>query len=226
MPSDKIIEIGGVPHYLARAATPATAGVLLLPHVGGVDEFVCEFADELAERGLTSVAWNPYPDLPMGASFTERPKRPTDAAAVRLMSGCIDAMESELGITRVATIGFCMGGRYALLFGAHEPRLRALVACYPSIPVKLNPGQDVEPVTAAASVACPVQVVYPGKDQVTSRPVFERLQTALQARSAETAIQFYPEADHGFMHTEGEHNAAASERARPQIIAFLETYLR
>jgi carboxymethylenebutenolidase len=225
MPSDNIIEIGGVPHYLARAATPTTAGVLLLPHVGGIDEFGREFAGMLAERGLTTIAWNPYPDLPMGASFTERPKRPTDAAGVGLMSGCVDAMKSELGIMRVATIGFCMGGRYALLFGAHEPRLRAVVACYPSIPAKLNPGQDVEPVMAAAAIACPVQVVYPGHDQVTSRPVFEKLQTTLQARSAETAIQFYPEADHGFMHTEGAHNATASQRARPQIVAFLETYL-
>jgi carboxymethylenebutenolidase len=225
MPSDKIIEIGGVPHYLAQAKAPATAGVLLLPHVGGIDEFGREFADMLAERGLTTIAWNPYPDLPIGASFTERPKRPTDAAGVRLMSGCLDAMESKLGITRFATIGFCMGGRYALLFGAHEPRLRAVVACYPSIPAKLNPGQDAEPLEAAAVIGCPVQVVYPGKDQVTSRPVFEKLHTILQARSSETAIQFYPEADHGFMHTEGEHNAVASQRARPQIVAFLETYL-
>jgi len=222
--TDKIITIGGVPHYLARAAA-ATAGILVLPHNMGIDDFVRDFTDGLAQHGLTSLAWNPYPDAPMGAAFTERPPRPKDANSVRVMSGCIDFMASELGIKRVATIGFCMGGRFALLLGAHEPRLKAAVACYPSIPAQLNPGQDVDPIKAAAAIGCPVQLVYPGQDRVTPRAVFEKLQTTLEARSAETSIQFYPNAEHGFMHTGGAHNEAPTLRARPQIIAFLEAYL-
>lgn len=224
--TDRTIDIAGIPHYLARAAAATTAGVLLLPHVYGIDEFVQDFADGLAERGLTTLAWNPYPELPMGAAFTDRPPRPNDGATMKTLAACVDTMGTELGLSAVATIGFCMGGRYALLFGTHEPRLRAAVACYPSIPAQRSPGQDIEPVPAAAGIACPVQVVYPGQDRVTSRPVFQALQAMLQGRSVETTILFYPEAEHGFMHTPSPVNDAATKTALPQIYAFLDTHLK
>jgi carboxymethylenebutenolidase len=222
---DQTIEIAGVRHYLARAAAPTTTGVLLLPHVYGIDEFVRDFADRLAQRGLTTLAWNPYPDLPMGAAFTDRPPRPNDGATVKTLSGCLDVMDKDLGLGAVATIGFCMGARFALVFGAHEPRLRAAVACYPSIPAQRSPGQDVEPVPAAAGIACPVQLVYPGQDRVTARPTFRALQAMLQGRSVETSILYYPNAEHGFMHTPSPVNDAATRSALPQIYAFLETHL-
>lgn len=223
--TDKTIRIAGVSHYLARAATRTTAGVLLLPHVTGVDHFVQEFADELAARGLTTLAWNPYPDLPMGAEFTDRPPRPKDEATLTTLAGCVDTMQGELGLSEIATIGFCMGGRFVILFGAREKRLRCGVACYPSIPMQRNAGQDLDPIPAAPAIACPLMVVYPGQDRVTPRPVFGALQALLQGRSAETAILYYPEAEHGFMHTPSPVNDAATKTARPQIYAFLETHL-
>jgi carboxymethylenebutenolidase len=223
--TDRTIEIAGVRHYLARAAVPTTAGVLMLPHVYGIDEFVRGFCDRLAARGLTTLAWNPYPDLEMGAPFADRPPRPNDAAAVASMSGCVDTMGSELGLSAVGTIGFCMGARYALIFASREPRLRAAVACYPSIPAQRSPGQDIEPVPASAGIACPVQIVYPGQDRVTPRPVFRALQAILQGRTPETSILYYPEAEHGFMHTPSPVNDAATRTAVPQIEAFLETHL-
>jgi carboxymethylenebutenolidase len=224
--ADKTMRIAGVPHYLARAATRTTAGVLLLPHVTGVDHFVTEFADELAARGLTTLAWNPYPDLPMGAEFKERPPRPKDEASLATMASCLDAMQGELGLREIATIGFCMGGRFVLLLAAREKRLRCGVACYPSIPAVRQAGQDLDPVPAAPAIACPLMVVYPGQDRVTPRPVFFALQALLQGRTAETSILYYPEAEHGFMHTPSPVNDAATRTAKPQIHAFFETHLR
>ncbi|HXP94638.1 MAG TPA: dienelactone hydrolase family protein [Candidatus Binatia bacterium] len=214
-----------MPHYLARAAAPTAAGVLLLPHVYGVNEFVRGFATGLAERGLTTVAWNPYPQLPMGSKFTERPPRPKDEATMQTLSGLVDFMLSKLGLSAVATIGFCMGGRWVLMFGAREPRLRAAVACYPSIPAQRSPGQDVEPLPVAAAIACPVLVIYPGLDNVTPRPVFEALQAMLQGRAASTSVIHYPDAEHGFMHAPGPANDAATRSATPQIYGFFDAYL-
>lgn len=224
--TEETFEVAGVQHYLARAAAPTTAGVLLLPHVLGVDEFVRDFASGLADRGLTTVAWNPYPDLPMGSKFTEKPQRPTDEAAMQILSGVVDVMESKLGLSAIATIGFCMGGRWVLLFGAHEPRLRAAVACYPSVPAQRSPGQDVEPVPVAAAIACPVLLIYPGHDHVTPQPVFRALQAMLQGRAAETSIIHYPDAEHGFMHNPSPANDAATRSAIPQIYGFFDAHLK
>ena len=224
--TDHTIEIAGVRHYLARSATPTTAGVLLLPHVYGIDEFIQNFAEDLAKRGLTTLVWNPYPDLEMGAAFTDRPPRPNDEATIKTLSGCMDTMASELGLTTVGTIGFCMGGRFTLLFGAREPRLRAAVACYASIPAQRSAGQDIEPVPASAGIKCPVQVVYPSEDRVTPRPVFRALQSILQGRDVETSILYFPGAEHGFMHTPSPVNDAATVKALPQIHAFLSVHLK
>lgn len=225
IPADRTIEIDGVRHYLARAASAAPAGVLLIPHNVGVDGFVRDFADDLAARGYTTLAWNPYPSVPLGEAFTERPPRPNDEATMNALARCLDVMASGLGVTAFATLGFCMGGRYVVLFGARERRLRAAVACYPSIPAQLSPGQDLDPVAAAPQIACPVQVAYPGRDSVTPRTTFEALQAQLQTRGAETAILYYPQAEHGFMHVHGPANDAATLTAKPQVFAFLATYL-
>lgn len=224
--ADRTFEIGGVPHYLARAAKPSGGGVLLLPHVYGVDEFCRDFADELAGRGLTTLVWHPYPELGLGEPFgAERPPRRNDEAVMKILADCIDAMYDELSVTHFATLGFCMGARYALLFAAREARLSAAVACYPSLPAKRSAGQDFEPLPAASQIPCPVLVAYPGRDAVTPRPVFEALRVLLYARAAETTILFYPEADHGFMHAKGPANEAATKTARPQVLAYLDTYL-
>ena len=188
--ADQTIEIAGIPHFLARSATPTTAGVLLIPHVYGIDSFVQEFATELAGRGLTTLAWNPYPDLPMGAAFTDRPKRPSDEAAMASLAGCLDVMSSKLGLKTFGTLGFCMGGRWVLLFGAQEPRLGAAVACYPSVPAQRGAEQSMEPVPASAGIACPVMVVIPA-DRVTPRPVFRAMQAMLQGCEAEMMIRYF-----------------------------------
>lgn len=223
--AEHTIEIDGVRHYVARPARPSAAGVLLIPHNMGVDHFVQAFADELAELGYTTVAFNPYPSVPLGEAFTERPPRPNDEATLTALGRCLDVMGAALGVTAFATVGFCMGGRFVLLFGARERRLRAAVACYPSIPAKLSPGQDLEPVPAAARIAAPVLVAYPGRDEVTVRPMFQALQAQLQSRPAETSVLYYPDAEHGFMHVPSPHNDAATRTAKPQIFAFLAAYL-
>lgn len=220
--------IADTKHYLARASVATTAGVLLLPTVAGIDDFACAYAESLAEIGLTTLVWNPYPEVAIGSPLEDvRPlsTKLNDAATVQTLSGCVDMLEGELGIKTVGTIGFCMGGRYVLVFAARERRLRAAVAVYPSVRAQRAPHQDVEPAVAAAAIACPVQMLYPGRDHVTPRAVFETLQAALQSRSVETSIQIYPEAEHGFFHHEGAANAAAAHSARPQIGAFLKAHL-
>jgi len=225
IPSDRIIEVQGVQHYVARSASSGARGVLLLPHNQGIDEFVRGFADRLASRGFTTLAWNPYPGLPLGEPFSDRPPRPNDDATMRTLSACLDTLETTLGVSATAVVGFCMGGRFALLFGSQEPRARAVVACYPSLPARLSPGQDIEPLPCAAGITCPVQLHYPGKDQVTARPVFQALQALLQGRASDTSVLYYPDAEHGFMHVPSPANDIATRNALPQIDSFLETYL-
>jgi dienelactone hydrolase len=71
-----------------------------------------------------------------------------------------------------------------------------------------------------------VHICQPGIDHVASPETYRALREMLVARSAPTIVQYYPEAEHGFMHRkEPAANPAATAIASPQVVAFLAACL-
>jgi dienelactone hydrolase len=65
-------------------------------------------------------------------------------------------------------------------------------------------------------------VIQPGHDHVATPETYSALLQTLLARAAPTSWQFYPDAEHGFMHRkEPAANAAATAIASPQLVGFL-----
>jgi carboxymethylenebutenolidase len=217
---------------LCRSEVGARAGMLLLPMIYGIEHKVLEYASWLADAGFGAVVWDPYSgrDVPTGT--------PEDLAPLSrsLLDGAVRAeqerwlayLQEDLGLAQVGVIGWCMGGRYALLLAAHSRQVTACVAYYPSIVDPLPPNQPEDAVALGGEIRCPVQLIYPGQDHVTSPATFGALQAAVQARAVPTSIQLYPAADHGFLDPArhpGEQNVAALAAAWPQTIAFLHAHL-
>jgi len=221
------ITLGERVGYLARP-TDARAGVLLLPSVHGVDQYATAYAHALAEAGLATVVWEPFPGQPPAETREQRAARLkplTDATSLREMTWWLDLMAKELALAKIGTAGFCLGGRYGLLLSALEPRIAACVSYYPTIETPPLPGQDDDVVALAARIPCPVHMIRAGKDHLTSDEVFRRLQAGLQSRAAPTIVQHYPQGDHGFMQRTGAANEAAIHLSTPQTIAFLKAAL-
>jgi carboxymethylenebutenolidase len=132
-----------------------------------------------------------------------------------------------LSLKKVAAVGFCLGGRYALLLGTADRRLSGLVSYYPTIDTPRLESQEVDVVERASDIACPAHLIVPGNDHITSRDVFQALQAKLQSRSQPTSIQFFPEAEHAFLqpHRTGSANAQAIGLAKPAALAFLRATL-
>jgi carboxymethylenebutenolidase len=221
------IDLDGASGFLVRAQH-AKGGVLLLPTIYGVNAFAREYASSLAAAGLTTLIWDPYAGDALPASFEEARKRGTqlrDMPSLDAMAICVDHLLGELRLDAVGTIGFCLGGRYGLLLAARESRIGACVSVYPTISSPKGENQDEDAVVRAGEIQCPVQLVYPGKDHITTGETFHRLQDTLQNRDAATVVQLFPAAEHGFMHMAGAVNEAADRRARPVIGAFLQASL-
>ena len=221
------ITVGERVGYLVRPAD-AQSGVLLLPSVHGIDQYSKAYAHALAEAGLATVIWEPFPDQPPPETREQRAARLaplTDATSLREMTWWLDLMAKELSLTRIGTAGFCLGGRYGLLLCARERRIAACVSYYPTIETPPLPGQDEDVVALARAIACPVHMIRAGKDHLTSDDVFQRVQANLQRRAAPTIVQHYPHADHGFMQRTGAPNEAAIHLSTPQTIAFLKATL-
>jgi carboxymethylenebutenolidase len=221
------LTIGDRVGYLARPAD-AQAGVLLLPSVHGIDEYSKAYAHALAEAGLATVIWEPFPGQAPAETREQRAARLaplTDATSLHEMTWWLDLMAKELSLTKIGTAGFCLGGRYALLLSTHEWRIAACVSYYPTIETPPLPGQSEDVVALAKTIACPVHMIRAGKDHLTSEDVFQRLQANLQSRDAPTIVQHYPHGDHGFMQRTGAPNETAIHLSTPQTIAFLTAAL-
>ena len=143
-----------------------------------------------------------------------------------MVTGWLDTLLGELGLTSVAILGFCIGGRFALLQAARDKRLKACAMAYPSIENPRLANQELDALELAANIDCPVHLIRPGNDHVTSPETYEVLTRALLTRSSPTTIQIHPAAEHGFMHRKTpEANVAATSLASPQVIAFLKACL-
>lgn len=211
-------------------APRAHGGVLLLPTISGIDRFVVERARQLADAGLTTLGWNPYPgeSAPDDLQTAMTRAGTLNDGLIEVMSECVDYMLGPLQLNAVAVLGFCLGGRYALLHAAQDRRLAACVSFYPSIREPAKPNETLDAVARAARINCPVHLVYAGNDNVFMHQTFTRLRDALERRSAATIIQVHPGAVHSFMRPEIQSesdNATATRLSWPQAVAFLQSCL-
>lgn len=215
--------------YLARPEESVRAGVLILPTIFGVNEFARGYADVLADAGMAAAVWDINSGLPLVTDYSEcirRARTLTDTAVGTMVRQWLDKLTAETGVAAVGLLGFCIGGRFALLGAVDDKRVRACAMAYPSIENPRLANQERDALALASDIGCPVHVLQPGKDHVTSAASYEALNCALIKRPAPTVLQCHPDAEHGFMHREQpEANRTATKLASPQMIAFLKACL-
>jgi len=228
-PKSQDIKQSGLFGFLAQPDAPTKSGVVILPTIFGVNAFVRGYAEELARAGLTAAVWDHYSGLPLTTDYEEsktRARKLTDGAMHGMVKQWIDYMVSDLKLTSVGVLGFCLGGRFVLMVAAKDHRIRACAAAHPSIEAPRLANQEEDPVALAADIRCPVHVIQPGHDHVASVETYAALKQTLLERAAPTVWQYYPDAEHGFMHRkEPAANPAASVIASPQLIAFFKACL-
>jgi carboxymethylenebutenolidase len=235
MTESSTISVGDLSAYLARPADgDSGAGMLLLPMITGIGEQIRDWADAIAATGITALVWDPFhgrsTDNSSHQELSAMLRELKDDVALREQAALLDHLLGDLGCTKVGTIGWCLGGRFALLLAARDSRLVNVIAYHPTVPSKLPPNQTYDAIAEVSGITAPVMVLYPSADSVVPVEDFVALQAGLQERPAGATItHFYPGAVHGFADRSrhgDQVNADAFAISWPQALAFLQATTR
>jgi carboxymethylenebutenolidase len=219
----------GTPAELARPPAdprPATGGpaadrgLVVHPDIGGLRPLFDDLCARLAsEQGWVVCAPEPFP----GREQMTLEERMASVAGLddERQIGDLVAAADATGCERVAVIGFCMGGMYALK-AAGTGRFDAAVAFYGMIKVPEawrgpGHGEPLDGVRRAREQGVPVLAIIGEADIWTPPDDVE----ALEAAGAE--VVRYADAEHGFVHDPSRpaHRAGDAADAWRRAIEFL-----
>lgn len=194
--------------------------VVVIQEWWGLNENIKDIARRFAHEGFVALA----PDLYHGKVASE----PNEAqklvmeldmnAAVKEIQQAIAFLVKQDNVApkKVGIVGFCMGGRLALMTARIEPNLGATVAFYGS------------PLTAqeATEVKAPVLGLYGDKDQSNPVAKIKAMQDALTQAGIKNEFHIYPGAMHAFFNdTQPSYNMAAATDAWPRTLAWFRDNL-
>lgn len=140
-----------------------------------------------------------------------------EAVSKPLIDGFINTLKYTPGTNKIGAVGFCWGGRYAILM-AHG-QVDAAVACHPSLVAV--PG-DFDPVTKPLSLAVGDQ------DSLLDMGTVEKIKGLMEKKDVPSETVIFEDAVHGFAlrsDWSSEKDKHSMDKAEKQGIEWLKKYL-
>jgi carboxymethylenebutenolidase len=210
--------------YLARPATGAGPGVVVIQEWWGLVPHIRSLADRFAKAGFVALA----PDLYHGEQASE----PDDAGklmmslamdqAAKDIAGAADYLAGLEGTTdQVGTVGFCMGGSLALWSATLSPTIVATVGFYPPVPWERMSPTWSNYAGKAALIHCSEQ------DGTSAAPGIKTAVQAITEARGECTTYDYPGTDHAFFNDDRPevYHASAAATAWARTLEFLRNRL-
>jgi carboxymethylenebutenolidase len=197
--------------YFARPTGAGPyAGIVLVHHMPGWDEFYRETARRYAQHGYLTIC----PDLycrfgtgtPDDVTATARSQGgPSDDQVV----GDLDAAKEYLKSLpnsngKVGITGTCSGGRYTFLTACRTKGFDAAVECWGGAvvmaPDQLTPQRPVAPVDLTKDLSCPLLGLFGNDDQAPSPEQVNQHEEELKKAGKQYEFHRYDGAGHGFFY--------------------------
>jgi carboxymethylenebutenolidase len=177
--------------------TPAGKGpfpaIIVIHEYWGLNDWVKEQASKLADQGYVALAVDLYrgkvaatPDMAhelMRGLPEDRAKRDLHAAVEFLKS------QSNVKADRIGSIGWCMGGGFALDVALQEPTLAATV---------INYGHLATDPEALKKINAPILGLFGGQDRGITPDDVHKFGEALDKLGKKGQIKIYDDAGHAF----------------------------
>lgn len=196
--------------------------IIVIHEWWGLNDWVKEETEKLAAEGYVALAVDLYRGKTaadpseahelMRALAQDRAVRDLNAAFAYL------GTRKEVNKDRIAVIGWCMGGGYALQLAIHQPRVAAVVVNYGALPTDPNDLQQI---------GGPVLGSFGADDKGITKTDVDAFEASMKKLGHYVDIKIYPGAGHAFENpnnTTG-YRPEAAEDAWKRTLAFLHKAL-
>lgn len=237
--------VGGtaVNGYLALPATPPGAGarpaIIVIHEAGGLGEHIKDVANRFANLGYVALGVDLYtreggpPPMDDPPAVMSRLFGMSDAIAVGDLEGAADFLRAREDVSgKVGCIGFCMGGRYTLLFACSSDRLDAAVDCWggfiemASFDERSTEARPTPPLELAGDLSCPLLAAIGAEDQNPSPQTGELLRRRAAESGQEVKVDVYEGAGHAFFADyRPTYRPEPAAKLWREIVPFLERHL-
>jgi carboxymethylenebutenolidase len=221
--------------YLSRPAGKGPyPGVIVIHENRGVTEYIRDVTNDLARAGYVSLSVNLVSrslgaDYPGGSDDAMNALgKLSDAEAMADLDAGAEYLKKQPVVftNSIGCLGFCMGGRFSLLYAAHRKDLKAAVVFYGRTINKITPLQPRSPVDLAPEITAPLLGNYGAADAGIPVDDVRKLEEELKKNNKTFDIKIYPEAKHAF-HREGpNYHAEAARDAWQRSVDWLAKYLK
>jgi carboxymethylenebutenolidase len=227
--------------YLARPALPGShPGMIVIHEAMGLNEHIRDVANRFAGIGYVALGVDLYtreggpPAAGDREAIMKRLFSISDERVLGDLEGAADHLRAREDVTdRIGCIGFCMGGRYTLLFACSSDRLSAAIDCWGGFIDRATPDQrstpqrPTPPLELADRLGCPLLAAVGAEDQNPSPELGERLLEAASASGQEVEVDAYENAGHAFFADyRPTYRPAAAAKLWSEIVPFLERHLQ
>jgi len=213
--------------YLAVPESGEGPGVLLIQEIFGVNSHIKKMADKLADEGFVVLApdlfWRLKPNANFGYEGEDKDKafalmqkfdENEGLQDLKAASGVLRYQKACTG--RMASLGFCLGGKLAFRLAAHT-NLNCAVSYYPG-------GIDAC-LDEASNIKCKTILHFGKEDQLIAASVRDKVKEEL-SKYKNFTIYEYDNVGHGFNCDErASFDKAASELAYSRTLEVLKSEL-
>jgi carboxymethylenebutenolidase len=212
--------------YLARAAEPTAAGIVILPDVRGLHTYFRELALRFAEHGVDAIAIDYFGrtagigDRDHGFEYMPHVQQTTYAGLRADIEAAAAHLRKEAAVTSLFTAGFCMGGRTAFLTAGFGLGLAGVIGFY-GWPTGGSRNDTPAPADVADTLEGPILSIFGGADEGIPQADVDQFDAALKKAGVKHDQTVYPGAPHSFFDRKFTEFADASADAWKKVQAFV-----
>jgi carboxymethylenebutenolidase len=202
----------GDAYYARPTRAGRFAGVVVIHHLPGWDEWIIEVTRKFAHYGYAAIAPHLY--------FRDGPGSPDDIGArVRASGGVADeqvmgdvagsikflrAQPSSNG--KIGVIGFCSGGRLSYLAACSVPSIDAAVDCWGGSVIakdkkQLDDKRPVAPIDLTQKITCPLLGIFGNEDKNPDVDQVNETEALLKRLGKNYEFHRYDGCGHAFFNT-------------------------